>query len=566
MNLRKAKFETNKKFLGLAIIFAIVVLLIVRALYGFDNVDEAFYLAMMDRIWKGDALIVEEWNATQFFFCLFVPAYHLYKLCFNDIIGIYLFFRVLAIIVSTMVAIFTYYTLRLASTNRAAIIASVLVLLYCRGNIPGIKYYDIYAYLVLIICLLEIRKEHNPGKKAIYSFFQGIGFAICFTAMPYYVVIVPLVVWLLVKGKRYKELIGVVLGGAIVAGGFLIVILSRTSVSSILNSVPYLLSDEEHESGVISFLFNDLKAVVHVVSVPGCIIILIAIVLVLVFSRGKSNGKIIEYAIMLSFIGMIFDLAVRYKNANETYVILIAYSFPLVLHFWLNMHSNNKKIIGLLWIAGWIAALVFGSASNTNVQALSTGLLSSCVAVVLGIDEYVKCKKRIIIAISVIVLLVVCSFQRFMVPSKGSELKYLNSRANIGPLKGLYLEEKEREGYENAYTAIRKIEAEYSPQRVYISGWMMWAYLDSSFKCGSNTVWAGQIYPSSRLDLYYEKNPTMIPDMVIVERLWPDPPRETQIAISECEARVGKTITQKYEETGYDVLDCNEFVAFRLRD
>ena len=77
---------------------AAAAVLLYRCFFSFVWSDESFYLSLVHRFWAGDAPIVDEWSGVQFYAVILLPVYSLYRLLVGSSDGVYLFFRILAVV------------------------------------------------------------------------------------------------------------------------------------------------------------------------------------------------------------------------------------------------------------------------------------------------------------------------------------------------------------------------------------------------------------------------------------------------------------------------------------
>jgi len=556
------KKRINEEYWTILIVLSIV--LLVRARFGFDNVDEPFYLAIIDRFWKGDTPIVDEWNPAQLFFIPLVPIYALYKTFFAWICGAIVFFRELAVFFSTIISMYLYNGLKSVTSKRNAFYISVLVMLYSRGNIPGIKYYDIYAYAIVLLFFWEIKKQRNKGRVLLYAFFQGIVLAIAILCMPYFAITLPFILGWAISRRRIHELVITVCGGLAVGLGVIGSFLSRCSRIQLLKCASYIMDNDEHSEGIITFLYHDLKAVVHVISAPGCLYVFAISIVIVVAKKGNLYEKHVKRMIAISFLLMVVDLAIRYKDINDPYAILAIYAFPCFLYTCIHiLKGEERKLYIGGWLWGILAALIFGCASNVNVQALSTGLLLVDLVTLLGIEKYVELHGNTYIKYAFAIVLVSCLLQRVLIISGGDYLLNQNSKIKIGAYKGIYSSPNVAERYEKTVRQIYGIENDWKEDRMYISGWMMWAYADTHYKCGADTVWAGQSSTSIAFNEYYSVNPKNIPNVILVSKEDDD---VISLESGTIRNKIGGKLADLYVNQGYDVKDCDSFWAIHLRN
>ena len=120
-----------------------VLILLWKSFYGFCWSDESFYLSVTDRFFRGDMPIRDEWQPTQLENVLNVPLYALYITVTGSNDGIYLFFRLVYVILEGIAAFSIFTLLKKSVSEFTAFLASMFMLYYSHLNIATISYYTI---------------------------------------------------------------------------------------------------------------------------------------------------------------------------------------------------------------------------------------------------------------------------------------------------------------------------------------------------------------------------------------------------------------------------------------
>jgi len=128
-NRNKSFFLKYKDIFAFVVIGVFALTLFRSIFYGIATPDESFYLTIPYRVIKGDALLLDEWHASQLSaFLLYLPM-KLFLLINKSTDGIILYFRFLFAISQTAVSCYTYYKLKKFGTL-PALISAVIFLLY----------------------------------------------------------------------------------------------------------------------------------------------------------------------------------------------------------------------------------------------------------------------------------------------------------------------------------------------------------------------------------------------------------------------------------------------------
>ena len=140
-------------FLLIAAAFSALILawFLFHITHGILYADEAFYLTIADRLAKGDKLILDEWQLSQFtVFFQYLP-YRLYVLLTGSNDGVILYMRYLYTIVHLLTYWYIIFKLRkhpLQAIASAFLFCSFVPLIY------AINYYTLPIYFILYVCLI----------------------------------------------------------------------------------------------------------------------------------------------------------------------------------------------------------------------------------------------------------------------------------------------------------------------------------------------------------------------------------------------------------------------------
>ena len=143
-------------------------------------------------------------------------------------------------------------------------------------------------------------------------------------------------------------------------------------------------------------------------------------------------------------------------------------------------------------------------------------------------------------------------------------VKHATCKIQDGALKGLYVTEDAADEYADVTQLLRSLEQQNAGERVYISGWLMWAYCNSSLRCGSSGVWSGPVCPTSKLDEYYDVNPQNVPSIIILEKYESDEGEYGDLL--NYEYRVGPTLLDLFSQKGYSIQESEYAVAYVLNE
>lgn len=523
--------------------------LVVRAFYSFDFLDESFYLAITDRFWKGASLIVDEWHPTQLFFPLLLPLYSFYRCFVPNGDGVFLFFRLIAILLAYLDAIFIFYKLQELVKKRNAFFAAALVMLYCRGNISGISYYNVYVMAIVTATVCFLCYNRRRQKKDLL--IAGASLAIATCAMPYFVIADLLIGIVCIIRKKYRELGIILLGVLIVAVPYLLYMLCTVpGLRQVVENLPMLLTDEEHSIGWAKMVLSACRITLETLTPVG-VLWLIASIIYISFRKSQTNIKVlIEVSTVLAIAISLY----RIQYVDRPYVICAGLFVPVVLELLVFKREGFACTEGaLVYVAGMLASICFVSGSNVNVDAISTGTVLSLLGVLIILDYYSEGNTILLrfMQLLCICMVMVCFGQRILCVANDANLRYQTERVECGPAKGLYLAPEKYNQYMAHMEMLQTLQSEFENRHAaYLTGVPSWIYVASKLECGSNSVW-GRSVASERFDAYYAINKKDVPEIIVVGyngNPVPEPGFDLE------RFAVGETIYAEYVDKGYQHL------------
>ncbi len=370
---------------------ALLLLFLLTAGYGVSDVDECFYLTVPQRILKGDRLIVDEWNLSQFTYLLTVPFYWLYTRINGGTEGIVLASRYLFIACQIPVYACIYKLLR--RYKAAAVLSAVAFCAMVPQTMLALSYYTISTPLVLIAVLLLFtdEKEKTPVRMLL------IGVLVAVAVMTEPTLILPFGVWFLAvaaqavlrrKGKTafasfgfapdLRQFLWMGIGAAAVFAVFMGILTAMGSFASISLSLPYLFTGKEYNAGNILNLTRLWEAfrfygAVFPLGLFGCL----AAAIVYRISKQKKNA--LRWAIFICACVLLTACYVtagirtlRSEGYEEGVQFCQAHNIPLLIFapvpYLLREHRDRRNFCTLL--AGLIYTLIV---DITSEMMLSTG-------------------------------------------------------------------------------------------------------------------------------------------------------------------------------------------------
>lgn len=480
----------------------------IRAFYGFCWSDETFYISTTKRLFEGDLIFVDEWFPTQLSSVILLPFYALFYCIAGSTAGIILYFRLLYVILSLVIACISYYIIKNEYSNAAAISTALFMLLFAHLNIATMSYYTLSFQFFILAMLLLLRRSRIAYTAAGFIFALAV---LCLPslAVGYFAAMLFLVICSIYNKKIRTPLLWSFTGICAAAVIFLAwLYISGNSLQNIFRYLPYILSDEEHQTSLVAPF---KKFFTSVSDVYGYSVYLIAPMSVAALFSGKlprlRNIIFAADAVLFIYFMVISSGHTGYAN---TALALIA----------LPLFCMNKKKAFLpffsLYIGGLIFSMTYSYSSNGELYVMTIGHGIACVAAILFIDEFIRENTGLVKTAAITVLaafLLQTCLLRFINIYRDAPLSRLTCSIAEGPASGLYTTEEHAGQYRAVLADIRANAA--GSEKIFFSKLLPWGYLVTDAECAAPTTWRTKI-SSSRLEMYYSEHPDMIPDTVLI--------------------------------------------------
>ena len=496
-------------FLYAALLTVLAAGLCVRALYGFCWSDESFYLTFAQRLWNGQQLILDEWHPVQFYSAIFYPVLTAYRFFFGTE-GIYLFARILYVVLAWGVSLFVLFTFRKYTKPFPAFLCAALVLSYSRGNIWGLSYYNLFLLLTITALCLLLRGRGRRGLLLLSGLCMGFS-VLC---VPYFAVFVLLAVGLALIKREYRKDALWVLGGICVGAVYFLVFFLPRDLGAVIENLSCVLSDPEHSGGPFVNLIAALRDVKLLFYWEAGIVLLGAVLLFL-GDRFLPKPMGCLPGLLVSLAGAVLSLW-RYRRGETgfAYYPYALFTIPCVLLLYLKQKSNPFAIC--LQLTGICMGLAMALSSNTEALAFLVGITVYLMGVIVMLDLSDRLIVRGFSAGLAGVGLLLTFGSRFLTVFRDAPLSGLDTVMTQGPAAGIHTTADHARQYGELVSMLRELEENYgSDAPVFISKLMPWGYLALDNPCGAPTAWRTPV-DSPRLSQYYESHPGSIPQIVVV--------------------------------------------------
>lgn len=512
--------------LGAACIF-----LCIRCFYSFCWSDESYYLSLIHRFWIGDRPVVDEWSGVQFYSLALVPVYDLYIKLTGGNEGIFLFFRLLVVVSQSLLAVYIFRTLNKRIDCFPALAGAMVFQLYARANIMGVSYYffAVFFYTWGLFLLLNVQEGKHVCLRCMGA---GAVLGLSVLALPYlgicYIAASIVLFCIRRKIRKFREVLYVWSGTLAAAVLYLALLLSRVGINEIVEYIPYIFMDPEHQGG--SLPVNLIMWFLRITRRFWLTIPVYTGILLWIFFRKKMGTQLSvkEKRVVLLINAVLFGvhLVFSFDMIGCCYIALSMFAFAVYLIYGKVLKEGKAIWLGI-YMPGIVFSMIFQISSNTGLDSMTTGFAVSGIGAVCLIWEGMKetdwenrRKAAQVGAYAVVGLaLLQTVFLRWYGVYRDDSINRMTARLESGPAKYLYTTVEHRRQYEELRKSVSEtIPQDYTGTVVYAE-LVPWLYLctEQSYGApGSCRFWGG--LSEAYLKEYYKKMPEKFPEYILVVR------------------------------------------------
>ncbi len=508
-----------------------LIALVQRSLLGFSWVDESFYLALADRLHDGAAPFLDEWHPAQVYAPLLLPLYDLYLNMTGSTDGILLFFRLVHVLLSFIVALFVYRVLARDFGRFAACAIALCYLFYVRANILGFSYYSLCTtfFLLGLTCawvafrrLRDREDEGRPGAvRVLAPLFAGMFLALAIVCNPYVIVIFFLAcaAGLVYALCRHRPVLFVpfawaITGAFIVAACYLCFVFARISPADVMANLGNVLGSHDENLTLAQRIPNYLMhlPVTRIGFLGTCVLIAVLVIwrarrkpLTL---RARSAFFAVDVLLLL-YSGIVCFFTATHPNA--VFIAFVEFAVPCYLLAG-DLRPSKHPELFLFWLPGILLSLVWQFSSNTQICGIIIGFsIASYGAIITVLSVFRRAEapqaqdgatdeaygRALLearqanvlhgVAVALVVLLVAATAY-VRLSSVYSDCAFADMTAEIqhGPAAGLFTSEQHAAEYEGVRDLIAHIDDE---RGVWIVPMAPWAYLETPGPCVAPSAW-----------------------------------------------------------------------------
>ncbi len=373
--------EKKQNIIAFSVIGIFALLLFRGAFYGISTPDESFYLTIPYRIILGDALLIDEWHASQLSaFLLYLPM-KLFISITGSTDGIVLFFRCLYVVCQTAVSCFTY--IRIKKYGKfPALISALLFLTYVVEQVHMLDYYTMTIMGFQVTGLILFTDENLTKIKLI---FTGIVFACTVTAQPfnsavYFIYSLIVLIFFFKSQKKeysdytkrllsHKNWFYITLGIVITAIVFIIFMLSQAPLGELLKNIGNLFSGQDHNlpgsTEADSDMFSYLTIGKTLLSfAPVSFFASLLVVLFIAFDKKRNEHKKLWICVSLTVMGLYFVFLIISVIKTPAAMLFRPYPLFLLTFACLALKKEINRELLSLWIWGIIYTIFLGIISQ----------------------------------------------------------------------------------------------------------------------------------------------------------------------------------------------------------
>ncbi len=545
-------------FIGLFVLAEL--LLIRRSFYGFNTADEMYFIGTSERIFRGERILIDEWNPTQQL-CSFLlhPIYCMMREGLGSTEGIVMASRFLYLAFEGLLTVFLY--LRLQRRGFASFGPVFLFLLFAPFGICAMSYNSIeFGLLTVLLAVLSAKMEHSVPEYLLC----GILMAMIVLANPFalamYVGYGALCLFITLRSKRrgqeaegvlrFKNFMLMTLGAGMILVLFVLFVFQRGSLPEMLANIPHIVGDSEHQNNGLwykTMRYFHLCFKSYRFLFCGFGLIYLATWL---DRRRAEHGMVymllasVAVAPSLVHYGFFFEhIPVNYQMLPLTFWCLEAYFLT---------KRKEKRIFYGWFLPAFIFTLIVQYATNTGIITISVAYsLCSCVGLLFpaGLfrewrENYGARKRSLVRGFGVLLGAVIClqflgTFYLRMNYAWGDDkMDRLTRKMERGPLKGVYTTPETAQWYGEILGELDMLKLTREDELMVV-GVAPWIYLYVEAGCGNYSTW--QVHENSTyIHDYYALHPEKFPDVIYMAH-WAD-------IFLECE------LSKPFWDRGYEVV------------
>ncbi|MBR2990007.1 MAG: hypothetical protein IKF51_00925, partial [Solobacterium sp.] len=307
------------------IVFIMIVALQVwKSHIGPGYTDEHFYLAVADRVAKGDAMLYDIWDIGQLMVFFTFPLVKLFRFVTGGTEEIVLASRLVYVLFTMGIGTGIY--LKFRKDSHWSVLSAAIFMLYTPFNIMALSY-NTLAIGFTILGLLFYPRNHM---RAFNLYMCGVFMASAVLNSPYYILMYLFLSVVMVFNRRIvpvRSWFWISAGAFSLAGVFMVFVLSHAPLAGIIANLPNLVDPQHSTNSLVVFAENGGRLIL---AYRWFMIAFVSeLILTLVWRNdGAKKQKLIDYSIIINTIAIIYVTVLRpyYPLTGGFTIILIPFA------------------------------------------------------------------------------------------------------------------------------------------------------------------------------------------------------------------------------------------------
>ena len=491
-------------------------------------------ISLGHRLLKGDNLLINEWNTTQFIGIFYVPFIFIYTSIKGSTEGLILFCRLVYVAWWILVGVLLYK--RQKQFGWISIISMTIFLLYTPLDEMSLTY-NALCFSFLLVFLSYFFTEGN----AFGDYINGIVLVCIVLAYPTALVVYfAYALMVIIKNifrintntklsrmLSWKVFLRIISFSAFIAVVFFI-LLCIIGISDIFTSIKSILLFQAEKESIIRKLINLVLGIYQTLPIQSVLGLLCLVISIIDRNRNK---RVYLYLLIQTVLFTISVVWILKSNLYGFNIIMIPLIFPGLQAIVLIKQRNYTYILTFV-LFGVIFAICSYFTSDTGLLAFSNGMAITDFAWILYIYQLCsenKLKRKNILSLSLAILIVFQIGSEFYLKL----MRYywdeitpnLNSVIQSGAAKGIITTKKNSELYNKVLEDIQTIRTQTNGNEElgFLSlSLFPSAYLDMNYNYSTFSSWTysnnGLNFSvlNDKLSLYFTNTPNKVPDIIYI--------------------------------------------------
>ena len=444
--------------------------------------------------------------------------------------GIILYGRIVYCIISFILGIGIFHTIRKRVGRFSALCCALLYLFCARGNIMGISYYKMYTYFLIIALILYLQFRDQERLRVQHWFVLGLIQGLAALCMPYFALFIMAGFFTLVFSKRKtNEAFSYLCAAILILVLYLSIIFAKGyGITDIFTNFTCMLDDPNHS---MDFFTKAIRTILEFGRQCFTGVPVVLYTFWRIWKRKPLNGQW-SSLVLISFILMTlsgYGLTIPGTLYNQAVFL----AFPLLFVKVPELRKDSNFRLGQeIYLYGVISAVIFWIGSNTQTSCLVTGFVISQIGAALMISairaRYQAAKpddeknlhiNRVTthsLSALAVIFVIFAGVVRLTVFYRDIGLSELTRQIRQGPAKGIFTEENKLDDYNAVLGGMEDVKKNCSTNsRIFVSRKAPWVYLAADLPFGTCATWTMPL-DNPQQEAYMKMHMDRFPDIVIV--------------------------------------------------